>query len=174
MDSCCLQCSYPTRHTHPPPIFSHHMLKSSQFLDLEDCSSSTVCSQVARLSRRECSEGREGERAWETCGSVEVCVFLFIMDSEVLKKPPPQLAQSLLRRIIKQQQVSQGEKVKLQCQVAQVDVFQLEIFGEIYFWKTKVCLEGTSLHTLLVQTVCLGFSGDGRGVFNSVYARSQH
>ena len=48
-----------------------------------------------------------------------------------------------------------------------MDFFQLEVFGEIYFWKTKVCLEGTSLHTLLIQIVCLGFSGDGRGVFNS-------
>lgn len=36
----------------------------------------------------------------------------------------------------------------LWCQVAELDIFQLEVFAEIYFRK-QVCLEGTSLHGLL-------------------------
>lgn len=46
-----------------------------------------------------------------------------------------------------------------------MDFFQLEVFGEIYFWKIKVCLEGIFTHSQ-IQIVCLGFNGDGRGVFN--------
>lgn len=96
-----------------------------------------------------------------------MCTYIVIMDSEVLKELPPQHAQSLFGRIIKQQQVSRGEKVTPWWQVAEVDVFQLEVFGEINFQKTKVCLEGTSLHALLTQIVWLGSRGDRRGVFNS-------
>lgn len=60
-----------------------------------------------------------------------MCTYIVIVDSEVLKELPAQHAQSLLGRIIKEEQVSRGEKVTPRCQVAEVDIFQLEVFGEI-------------------------------------------
>ena len=39
----------------------------------------------------------------------------------------------------------------LWCQVAELDIFQLEVFGEICFRK-QVCLEGTSLRGLLTPS----------------------
>lgn len=42
----------------------------------------------------------------------------------------------------------------LWCQVAELDIFQLEVFGEIYFRK-QVCLEGTFFHGLLTPSSLL-------------------